>query len=248
MFKKLSKLLRKVPGKTYRFFVQGTGIKRLRMLYQKIKRGVSNRYQCFLINAAKRLKQKIIMFLPILRPRHSLPYFIIKEAKILSDIEPSLFPSAEYLILIKKVKIPCGKKFGKKYAKAYTFCQRHDFDTLIITDQRKLPDHYYEEKLPLILHTRRTLFFTGLPYYWSNKAPYFNIGKLSYFMSGEDQELLLVRLLMQLNCKKIYFINSKLGSKALSKYEKALSSLDSQIVNLPFQRAGSLAAHEGGDG
>jgi glycosyltransferase involved in cell wall biosynthesis len=161
-----------------------------------------------------------------------IPNWLIEEMRAIHDIEPQVFPGEA----IRK-KPPLQRQHTSNIAKAYIeICEQYGENVshilLVPWIERGGADLVVMNYIQAIIEhsqTNTVAVFTTInadsP--WADKLPekvrLIEFGKMFGYLSEDEQEKLLTRVLLQKMPPVIHNINSELGYKIFSKYGKALS-------------------------
>lgn len=151
------------------------------------------------------------------------PAFILKDLKWLAHIEPELEPTPYLLLQLKKIDEPDFSRLGYLYQEVYAACATQQYGTLLLTDTVLDFKRLNASKQPvLLLLTKKNKKTDKLDL--PDNISVFELGQHIGFLPLLDQEIILVRLILQLNISKVTILNSRLGIMTLKKYSKAFSN------------------------
>lgn len=166
--------------------------------------------------------------------KEKLPRWLLSEWKDINKIEPQLFPSIQTLLELRQYNLHYSDKLANKYVK---LCEQigKEVSHLIIVPFIKvggaekvlfnfiasLQSLYPKEKIVVIsTEPFDSPWKDRLP----DNVPFVDLGNMND-ISYEEKELLLQKIIIQLEPKQVYNLNSQLAFIMFSKYAKALSKI-----------------------
>jgi hypothetical protein len=165
--------------------------------------------------AFKRLKDNYITFIST-RAAKKVPPFIVHELKELAEIEPCLKPTPLFLSQFAIIREPDFSKLGILYAKIYRACTTARYKLIILSDRYPDTNDFMDvaPEKTLVLLTSDRIQSKGV-----------SLAQMLSSVKQSDQEIILSRLLLQLNIKKILLLHSSaLGWSTFRKHSQALSN------------------------
>jgi hypothetical protein len=163
----------------------------------------------------KRLKKSYVTLIST-RTAKKVPPFIVRELKELAEIEPSLEPTPLFLSQFTMIREPDFSRLGILYANIYQACTTATYELIILSDRYPDTNDFMDvaPEKTLILLTSDRIQSKGV-----------SLAQMLSSVKQSDQEIILSRLLLQLNIKKILLLHSSaLGWSTFRKYSQALSS------------------------
>lgn len=162
------------------------------------------------------------------------PDWLIEEWKSMHSIEPQIFPEQQLLEHVPFYTIPHSRigsyylhlcnLFGVDVSQVFLvpWLNRGGADLVVLNYVEALLKIDPERKIAVI-----STLDADSP--WTDRLPkgvsFIEFGRVCAGLTGEEQEKLLTRLLIQLAPQVVHNINSELGYKIFVKYGKALSSI-----------------------
>jgi glycosyltransferase involved in cell wall biosynthesis len=188
----------------------------------------------------KRLKPSVMSITNELK-REDIPSWIIEEWKSIHLIEPSTYPDQSIINSIHFYDVP-NSRIGKNYidlCRLYGSNVSHVFlvpfiirggaDLVVLNYINALVENGLASQIVVIQTIDRESV-------WRDKLPQnvklIEFGEKYCFLTLDEQEKLLTRLLIQMTPKVIHNIQSDLGYRVYSKYGKALSAGSNLFVSI----------------
>lgn len=201
----------------------------LRVLRYLLPEAQVNRFQRFGDRLKHRLYQKVEQ-LPIAGGAQ-VPDWIIEEMRVLARIEPGIYPSAERLSRFTTWQAPVDNAAAQLYRSCLPDFLDHAPDMVFLVPhlQRGGADlgivHHVrlcvEQGLRVVVVITRDVVSP-----WINRLPddvrVVEYGRLSNWLGDADRRLVLIRLLLQCQSRRIHLINSQLGWELLTMHGKSL--------------------------
>jgi glycosyltransferase involved in cell wall biosynthesis len=169
-----------------------------------------------------------------------LPAWLIEEWREIHSIEPQLFPGKWLLENIPFYSVPASRLSGPYIELCHLYGEdiSHVFllpwlvkggaDLVALNYIRALTTYNLAKGITVITTLNvDSSWAARLP----KKVRFIEFGKIYSYLSQEEQEKLLIRLLLQMAPQVIHNINSELGYKIFVKYGKALSAISHLYVS-----------------
>ena len=172
-----------------------------------------------------------------------LPNFIIKELERLSSIEQSLYPNQDLLSKFHSYDVPVDSAPGNVYATVRRRILKKQYNVVIVipwlnhggADKGILQycSYYKQMKMSVLL-------ITTLPSHsnWLDKVDAdierVELGLIAEHLWAEDQEILLCRLLLDLDVEIVHCIQSDLCYRVFTAYGRQLRELGRRLIASVF--------------
>ncbi len=162
------------------------------------------------------------------------PKWLLEEWKCMNKIEPSIYPSIQTLLEIHKYNLNYSNKLAKDYVELYNqigknvthlilvpFIKVGGAEKVLFNFIKSLQSLYVKEKIVVIsTEPFDSPWKDRLP----ENVPFIDLGNMQN-ISYEDKELILRRLIVQLEPRHVYNLSSQLAFIMISKYGNALSKV-----------------------
>ncbi|UDM51232.1 glycosyltransferase family 4 protein [Cupriavidus sp. MP-37] len=176
-------------------------------------------------------------------PPALLPEWALVDLQELAEIEPSLYPTKDYVASFQRYELPMKPAAGELYAECFPVARDLDPYVIILVpwlkhggaDQGVL--HHTEAavaagKAVLVIAT----LDADSP--WADRLPqgavFLPFGQMARSLPWEEQMAVLTRILIQSSAKTIHLINSPLGWDVLRHHGKSLRTLGKRIFASVF--------------